>query len=190
MRRQIRFRGSPIQPTGSRRGSVKPAPGCVAQLVRAPPCHGGGRGFKSRHGRPDSFGLVAQLEERLVYTQDVGGSIPSETTMPARRRWRGAADCKSVLSGVGVRIPLPAPGPRRPQTARIGVWRSLVAHLLWEQRAARSNRVTPTTLFGLRSSADRAPVSGAGGPEFDPRRGQVTDAPTRAQTAEGQPARR
>ncbi len=31
-------------------------------------------------------GLVAQLEEHLVYTQGVGGSNPSETTMPARRR--------------------------------------------------------------------------------------------------------
>lgn len=25
--------------------------GCVAQLVRALPCHGKGRGFESRHGR-------------------------------------------------------------------------------------------------------------------------------------------
>ena len=46
----------------------------VAQLVSAPPCHGGGRGFKSRPGRKGFgvvclevadiktlFGLVAQL---------------------------------------------------------------------------------------------------------------------------------
>ena len=28
--------------------------GPVAQLVSAPPCHGGGRGFKSRQGRSES----------------------------------------------------------------------------------------------------------------------------------------
>jgi hypothetical protein len=27
---------------------------------------------------------------------------------------------------------------------RVGAWRSLVAHLLWEQRVARSNRAAPT----------------------------------------------
>jgi hypothetical protein len=31
--------------------------GPVAQLVSAPPCHGGGRGFKSRPGRK-GFGVV------------------------------------------------------------------------------------------------------------------------------------
>lgn len=47
--------------------------GPVVQLVRMPPCHGGGRGFKSRPGRKGFgvvlfeagvrtlFGLVAQL---------------------------------------------------------------------------------------------------------------------------------
>jgi hypothetical protein len=28
----------------------------------------------------------------------------------------------------------------------VGEWRSLVAHLLWEQRVAGSNPVSPTTL--------------------------------------------
>ena len=48
--------------------------GSVAQLVRAPACHAGGRGFEpllSRH-----FGSLAQLGERLPYKQDVTGSSP------------------------------------------------------------------------------------------------------------------
>ena len=47
--------------------------GPVAQLVRAPPCHGGGRGFESHPGR---FGIVAQLGEHLPYKQRVIGSSP------------------------------------------------------------------------------------------------------------------
>ena len=34
--------------------------GPVAQLVSAPPCHGGGRGFKSRPGRK-GFGVVCKF---------------------------------------------------------------------------------------------------------------------------------
>ena len=47
--------------------------GPVAQLVRAPPCHGGGHGFESRLGR---FGILAQLGEHLPYKQRVIGSSP------------------------------------------------------------------------------------------------------------------
>ena len=47
--------------------------GLVAQLVRAPPCHGGGHGFESRLGR---FGILAQLGEHLPYKQRVIGSSP------------------------------------------------------------------------------------------------------------------
>ena len=32
--------------------------GLVAQLVRAPPCHGGGHGFESRLGRFNHFWLI------------------------------------------------------------------------------------------------------------------------------------
>ena len=46
----------------------------MAQLVRAPPCHGGGRGFESRWGRYS--GIIAQLGEHLPYKQGVTGSSP------------------------------------------------------------------------------------------------------------------
>ena len=47
--------------------------GPVAQLVRAPPCHGGGREFESLLGR---CGVLAQLGEHLPYKQGVTGSSP------------------------------------------------------------------------------------------------------------------
>ncbi len=53
--------------------------GPVAQLVRAPPCHGGGRGFESHPGRLKNilaFGILAQLGEHLPYKQRVIGSSP------------------------------------------------------------------------------------------------------------------
>ena len=51
----------------------------MAQLVRAPPCHGGGRGFESHPGRFASSkecGILAQLGEHLPYKQRVTGSSP------------------------------------------------------------------------------------------------------------------
>ena len=59
--------------------------GLVAQLVRAPPCHGGGRGFESLLGRLTLYsctnvklvyGVLAQLGEHLPYKQRVIGSSP------------------------------------------------------------------------------------------------------------------
>ena len=53
--------------------------GLVAQLVRAPPCHGGGRRFESDLGRKvnlHSLGILAQLGEHLPYKQRVIGSSP------------------------------------------------------------------------------------------------------------------
>ncbi len=47
--------------------------GLMAQLVRAPPCHGGGRRFESDWGR---YGILAQLGEHLPYKQRVIGSSP------------------------------------------------------------------------------------------------------------------
>ena len=54
----------------------------MAQLVRAPPCHGGGREFESLLGRLLSkesdkiYGILAQLGEHLPYKQRVTGSSP------------------------------------------------------------------------------------------------------------------
>ena len=57
--------------------------GLVAQLVRAPPCHGGGRGFEPHPGRLQFIivysmfnGIIAQLGEHLPYKQRVIGSSP------------------------------------------------------------------------------------------------------------------
>src|SRR5690606_3968517 len=72
--------------------------GPVAQLVSVPPCHGGGRGFKSRQGRSKrraffrggsssrtrqarrSRGSVAQLVERSTENRKVTGSMPVGAT--------------------------------------------------------------------------------------------------------------
>ena len=51
----------------------------MAQLVRAPPCHGGGHWFESRLGRFSNLfirGVLAQLGEHLPYKQRVIGSSP------------------------------------------------------------------------------------------------------------------
>ena len=60
----------------------------MAQLVRAPPCHGGGRGFEPHPGRSHRAnvsvhifihiycGILAQLGEHLPYKQRVIGSSP------------------------------------------------------------------------------------------------------------------
>ena len=61
--------------------------GPVVQLVRTPPCHGGGQGFESPLGRfllgtnpfrPGRIplGILAQLGEHLPYKQGVTGSSP------------------------------------------------------------------------------------------------------------------
>ena len=60
-------------------------------MVSAPPCHGGGRGFKSRPGRKGFgvvgfraagvealFGLVAQLVGQLIRNEQIVGSMPTK----------------------------------------------------------------------------------------------------------------
>ena len=75
--------------------------GPVAQLVRAPPCHGGGRGFESHPGRAYmvlyvfifKYGILAQLGEHLPYKQRVIGSSPIGPTfkdMPMWLNWQSS----------------------------------------------------------------------------------------------------
>ena len=47
----------------------------MAQLVRAPPCHGGGRGFESHRSR-HFFAVLAHLVERNLAKVEVAGSSP------------------------------------------------------------------------------------------------------------------
>ena len=71
--------------------------GPVVQLVRMPPCHGGGRGFEPHPGRLQFIivysmfnGIIAQLGEHLPYKQRVIGSSPIGPTLPTWLNGRAA----------------------------------------------------------------------------------------------------
>ena len=72
----------------------------MAQLVRAPPCHGGGRRFESDSGR---YGVLAQLGEHLPYKQGVIGSSPIRpiTFLGGIPEWPKGTDCKSAGTAFG-----------------------------------------------------------------------------------------
>ena len=72
----------------------------MAQLVRAPPCHGGGRGFESRLGR---YGILAQLGEHLPYKQRVTGSSP---VGPIHAGVAELADAQDLKSCCGDTVPV------------------------------------------------------------------------------------
>ena len=64
---------------------IKYSIGLVAQLVSAPPCHGGGRGFKSRQGRGNLrvSGQIAQSVEHTPEKCGVASSILALATIMA-----------------------------------------------------------------------------------------------------------
>ena len=72
----------------------------MAQLVRAPPCHGGGHGFEPHSGRlyeaMNKFhtkiknGVLAQLGEHLPYKQRVIGSSPIGPILPMWLNWQSS----------------------------------------------------------------------------------------------------
>ena len=81
----------------------------MAQLVRAPPCHGGGRGFEPHPGRYN-FGILAQLGEHLPYKQRVTGSSPVGPIYAGVAELADAQDLKScgTYTPVSVRFRSPA----------------------------------------------------------------------------------
>ena len=93
----------------------------MAQLVRAPPCHGGGRGFEPHPGRytiSDSkeewrrhsskvnperiyffYGILAQLGEHLPYKQRVIGSSPIGPTNADMAQLAEQLICNQQVNG-------------------------------------------------------------------------------------------
>ena len=86
-------------------------------MVRAPPCHGGGRGFESLPGRftlqkfililliggsDSSFlipGILAQLGEHLPYKQRVTGSSPVGSTFADMAQLAEQLICNQQVEG-------------------------------------------------------------------------------------------
>ena len=80
----LQAEGHRFEPCCSHHSSMtKCCNGLVAQLVRAPPCHGGGRGFEPHPGRHyfhSLYASVAQLVEQGTENPRVVGSIPTGGT--------------------------------------------------------------------------------------------------------------
>ena len=82
-------RASALQAEGHRFEPCSFHSGLVVQLVRTPPCHGGGRGFESHPGRFAELlsaihADLAHLVERHLAKVEVAGSSPVIRFITAR----------------------------------------------------------------------------------------------------------
>ena len=68
----LQAEGHRFEPCNSHQFSLKFPNGPVVQLVRTPPCHGGGRGFESHPGR--HYADLAHLVERHLAKVEVASS--------------------------------------------------------------------------------------------------------------------
>ena len=92
-------------------------------MVRAPPCHGGGRGFESHPGRLSNFkiGILAQLGEHLPYKQRVIGSSPIGPTNQFYIDYAGVAELADAqdLKSCGTNLPYRFDSGRRHERAHL-----------------------------------------------------------------------
>ena len=126
--------------------------GPVAQLVRAPPCHGGGHEFESRLGRLsrkrqfiENYGVLAQLGEHLPYKQRVTGSSPVgpiQFQYGWIPEWPKGTDCKSAANCFGGSNPPPSISLKA-VTINAG-WSSLEARRAHNPKVIGSNPIPAT----------------------------------------------
>ena len=83
--------------------------GLVAQLVRAPPCHGGGHGFESRLGRfiwdLSSAGRASALQAEGHRFEPCRSHLTKYGWIP---EWPKGTDCKSAANCFGGSNPPPS----------------------------------------------------------------------------------
>ena len=118
----------------------------MAQLVRAPPCHGGGREFESLLGR--LYGIIAQLGEHLPYKQRVIGSSPIGPIKLKKEygwipEWPKGTDCKSAAICFGGSNP-PLPILLFEELNIIAGWSSLEARRAHNPKVVGSNPAPAT----------------------------------------------